>query len=194
MSIPSDEAVAWFFMAEGSASLGCTRRNESRGLMSILGYRVSPRVSVGNTDLALLEPIKKWLESRGIHFNFYGLKRRRNIHRQMFYLKVDEVASALKFLSIIFPHLVGRKRLVCKLMLECLPKCRRENWSDLMREKVIRDKATGRIMALKWDHEKERARFLEIMKYRDKIAQLNGNHHTKYNYDFFAKLWGIENV
>ena len=189
----SDEVVAWFFMAEGCATLGCTKRKESRGLMSILGYRLSPRVAIGNTDLALLEPIKVWLRHKKIHFNFCGLKVKKATHHKMFYLKIDQVDAALNFLRTIFPYLLGKKRLVCELMLECLPKCRRENWSTLMREKVIRDKSTGRILGLNWNAEQERKRFLDLMKYRDKITQLNG-HRAKYNYSFFAKLWGVDNV
>jgi len=193
MSIPSDEAVAWFFMGEGCATLGCSRRKETRGLMSILGYRISPRVAVGNTDLALLEPIKGWLKAKNIHFNFCATKTRKSTHRKMFYLKIDEAENASKFLKTIFPYLLGRKRLVCELMLECLPKCMRANWSSLMRNKVIRNKDTGRILGVNWDAEKERKRFLELMKYQDKITQLNGK-RAKYNYAFFAKLWGMENV
>jgi len=190
MSIPSDEGVAWFFMGEGCATLGCTRRKESRGLMSILGYRISPRVAIGNTDPILLESIKGWFKSKNIHFNFCASKTRKKMHRRMFYLKVDEPENASKFLKVISPYLLGRKRLVCELMLECLPKCKRENWSSLMREKVIRDEATGRILGINWDADAERKRFLELMKYRDKISQLNGQ-KAKYNYAFFANLWRI---
>lgn len=87
--------------------------------------------------------------------------------------------------------MIGQKKQVCELMLEYLLKYGRRDWAAILREKVVRDQKTGRILTVNWNAEEERRRFLEIMKLRDQILAINGGHRAKYNYDFFAKLWGM---
>jgi len=192
MSTPSDESIARFFMDEGCATFVVSQRKESKGLMSILGYRISPRIAVVNTA-EILVPLQNWLRLKKI--NFLVTVQQHGTYRPLTIIRIERFEDAKRFLHIMLPYLLGRKKSVCKLMLECLLKYGgRENWSDIMREKVVRDKRTGRILTIDWNAKEERQRFLGIMKYRDKILAINGGFRSKYNYAFFLKLWGMKDV
>jgi len=192
MKIPSDESVAWFFMGEGSATFVCSRRKEKMGLMSILGYRLDPRIAFTNTDPDLLEPMKVWLDSKEVAFTTDTQKRRKPKYWDLLKVEVRRHKDVKNFLWILIPFLRGRKRRVCELVLECLVKYDRGDWKALMKEKVVRDKKTGKIMGVNWDVKEERERFLRMMKYRDKIVKINSSRaKEKYNYDYFSNLWGM---
>ncbi len=192
MSTISDQTVAFYWMGEGSATYTCSRRKEKKGLMAILGYRLSPRIAFINTDVEQLKPIKDWLHYNKIHFIVSIQKSKNPKYLPLTIIRIEKFKDATLFLQIILPHLVGKKRLIGKIMFECLSKYGgRGDWSKLMREKVIRDKKTGKILGINWNVEEERQRFLEVMKYRDKITTLNGGYKAKYNYAFFKRLWGM---
>lgn len=192
MSIPSDESVAWFFIGEGGATLGCSRRHERVGLSAILGYRITPHVAITNTDLDVMEVLERWFKVKKIKNNFCT-RQPKAPRKTRFDIKVERFADVKKFLEIILPYLVGKKKIVCRLMLECLTKFGRGSWSDILKVKGRVTRKRGRILSINWNVDEERRKFLEMMKYREKILAINGGRTAKYRYPFFEKLWGMQN-
>jgi len=192
MLIPSNEAVAWFFIGEGSATLGCSKRHEQRGVSGILGYRITPHITITNTDLDVMKALKAWFEVKKIKFNFYTRKPKppRKLRHD---IKVEKFRDVKKFLRLILPYLVGTKQVVCQLMLECLVKYGRD-WSKILKTqaRVVRS-GTGHFSSINWNPAEERKRFLQMLRYREKILNLNRG-KARYRYDFFVKLWGLKNV
>jgi len=191
MSIPSDEAVAWFFIGEGSATLGCSKRHEQRGASGIVGYRITPHITITNTDLDVMNVLKKWFKVKKLKHNFYTRKPKPP-RKLRFDIKVEKFKDVKKFLRFILPYLVGTKQLVCKLMLECLVKYGRD-WSKILSTQGRVVRSGGHFSSINWNATEERERFLKMLQYREKILNLNCG-RAKYRYDFFAKLWGIEHV
>lgn len=197
MYTPSDEAISWFFMGDGGATICVSKRKEKKGLMGILGHRIHPRVSFTNTDLEICSIIKNWLDTKGILYNDNVQDRGKQRKGGGKYLPLEIIniqnwEGCKTILPILLPHLIGRTKTVCEIMRECLSKYGgRGDWRKLMREKIIRDPATGQIIGVNWDVDAERRRFLEIMKYREKILKLNGGRRSKYSYDYFVNLWGM---
>ncbi len=187
----SDEAVAWFFMGEGSASLCICKRNEKTKLNSILGHRIYPQVSLANTDTELFPPLTNWFKNNELIYSFHT-RTPKNRRRAMNKIVVSRHTDIEKFIELLMPHLVGNKRKVCELLYKCLKKHYvRRDWPSQLKDRVIRK--GSRIVGWRWDETEERRRFLDIVKYKTKIMALNGtDRKTKYPYDYCIKLWGSE--
>jgi len=194
INIISDEAVAWFWLAEGTGYLELTKRHEKKGLSGILGYQLTPYMSIANTDFDLMKVIEEWFKAKNIKCGLHMMKTKPP-RVPIAHLKVGRTRDVKKLLEILLPYLVGRKRVVCELLLECLNRYGRDGWSEIWKTKGtwIRDER-GRILkrSIRWDFEEEKKRFLCMMKYRDRIHSLNRGSLAKLNYEYFSKLWGIE--
>ncbi len=192
--IPSNESVAWFYMGEGCATILIARRKPKRtNLDQILGYRIYPRVIFTNNDPALIEAIEAWLIVHDILYLKNTQTYKNKKHTPSIHLRINKYAEIKKFLELLLPHLKGWKLEASEILLEYVTKYGgRSNWSALMREKMIHDKVTGKIIGIDWDKEEERMRFLDMMTFRDRILKINGGHRAKYNRQFFLDLWEME--
>jgi len=190
----SDEAVAWFWLAEGTGYLELSKRPEKTKYRSILGYQIKPYMSIANTDFDLMKVIEDWFKAKNIKCGLHMMKTKPP-RVPIAHLKVGRTRDVKNLVEILLPYLVGRKRVVCELLLECLNRFGRDGWSWIWKNKgtVIRDER-GRITknSINWDVEEERKRFLYMMKYRDRIHSLNRGSLSKLSYEYFADLWGME--
>lgn len=143
------EGVAWFWMSEGSGNVYIIRLKGKNKT-----YALVPETTVSNTDLKMIKVLTKFLNTNEI---------RHNIHLQKsgeYKLKIN-CLSVKKFILLVYPWLVGRKKNVANLILKYF-------------EEVYR--ASGKTRA--WAKE-DRERFLKGIEIYRKITRLNGNEPRK---------------
>lgn len=175
---PSTESVAWFFMGEGGVGFNVSK------VKGRLGFRVSPRCECSNSDMALLRPIMAWLDKNGVKKSL--CKHNGSYSRIPNYrVSVDRFRQVKKFLSIIHPFLLGRKKQASALMLEFIGKFGR-TFSPYGQAYNAYRRHDGLLQ--------ERLRFLEMITYYEKLRLINGHKGftPKYTGEFFVDLWESE--
>lgn len=167
----TNEGVAWFLMGEGYFYLCILRCKKG------IGFRMQPMIRVSNTDYALLKPIMKWLELKGIPFHTNKtIPKNPNAHVVYCVTIGRSYRSGKKFLNSIYPYLVGNKRRIVRIMLDFIKRF----------ELPYR--------ARRLNPRQSRERFLRMMKYRDKISALSGQlrgkqSKSKYSYTYFLEYF-----
>lgn len=166
------EGVAWFLMGEGSLGI-CIQRNKE----CLLGYRTFPEVTVTNTEIDLLNEVRKWLSKNKIpaSLNQRSPKTKTNPHhRDSFIIHIAGFKPVRLFLDAISPYLIGNKKKQAELILNYIKRfSRREGY---------------------YNHrlKEEQKRFLEILKIHDEVLALQGHGATKrrkYTRQLFEKLF-----
>jgi hypothetical protein len=99
----SDEALAWFFMGEGSFGIHLEKCPRVR-----TGFRFVPRALVVNKDLALIREIELWLKLRGFKSQ---IRKQERPNGAIYALTMARGYEPVKRLIEIFlPHLKGVKK------------------------------------------------------------------------------------
>jgi len=155
---------------------GCFRINVHTEKKYRLGYAIRPFVNIGNTDVEFLKPIKEWCHqneivcSNTLTHEYPSTNQRGN-----YVLIVESYKNVERLFTLLFPYLVGKKRVVASVILEFIDKFKRHS------------RHSGLTI------EQERARFLEAMSYFDRVSEFNrqGIRHNrkKYSRAFFIKKW-----
>lgn len=99
----SDEALAWFFMGEGSFGIHLQRCSRVR-----TGIRFIPRVLITNKDLALIREVELWLKSKGFRSQLRGQKKANGTIYALAMARGYE--SPKRVVEILLPHLMGTKK------------------------------------------------------------------------------------
>jgi hypothetical protein len=175
MDMISTEAVAWAFMGEGCFTIHVSKEKSYR-----LGYGIRPFVSIGNVDVEFLKPIKEWCDSKGIVCSKTLIHEKPSMNqRQNYVLIIEGYVNVEKLLKEFQPYLVGRKKAIASVILEFIEKFKRPARHSKEHQRL--------------SIEEEKQRFLEAMRYYDKVALLNERgllyRVKKYSHDYFQKLW-----
>lgn len=164
----SFEGIAWFLMADGSIGMRTWKEKGS--------WNLSPYVAFNNTEKKLTLFIKHFLNQQGIKGRM-RFRDRQGRRKPRYDLLIYCIPRVRKLLGKALPYLIGRKRKQALLMLEF---CRRFH----------RARGGGRRVG-QMKNVEEQKRFLEMVKYADKISELNchGGARRHYTFKYFAQIF-----
>jgi len=101
-----DTDLAWlagFWDGEGSITLfGHQERNGSK--------KIKPIVSVVNTDIGMINKVRKILEELGCSFHLSERGARKSAHSTAYILQTANMSHIIKFLEAVLPYLTGEKK------------------------------------------------------------------------------------
>lgn len=187
-----DEGVAWAIMSEGTITLWVVRRKDSS-----IGYTIKPYIAISNTEKVFLEAIAEWCKRNQIQYSLHKESRERQLKQhpnwsESYRLYIQGYSNVSKALVRLLPYLLGEKRKQAMILLEFCRKFGRKSGEGSIGGKgaLSNEEYKRRLEEYK---ERAKRRFLEQMKYYDKIMSNKKRHsvNKKYSYKFFAELWGV---
>ena len=147
--------LAGFF--EGDAVLGTDVKKRRQN------YELTSLIQFGNSDSLLMEEVSLILDKLEVKYGWAQNRR-----DKMVYINIYKFSQVKNLLKILFPYLLGVKRIQAKIMLEEI------------------------IPRMEQDFHKTKDGFLEIMEFIDKLNSLKGGKRGKYNRNFFKEVWNID--
>jgi len=142
----------------------CINSGVNRHPLSKIDYSINPHITVAQKFSNILEFIKAYLEIKGINSTLIKYKKTK---KNYYMLSIYGLENVKKFLNLIFPYMLGSKKLQAHILLEeIIPRI--EKGFHLTKEG-----------------------FFEIMGYVDKMNELKGGRRGKYNQKYFSKIWNM---
>lgn len=158
----SGEAVAWYWMAEGSVHVGIKGNKKVQ-----VGYSAEPIITFSNNDIEQLDCIGRWFKVV-LGANGSMVERQRKNSYMLAYSGYKVVYS---FSNEIYDYLVGVKKEIIDLILELCEGAR----------------PTGFTL---YSLDEARRYFLGIMRFHDRIIALRPiPHPVKYTEKYFEEMW-----
>lgn len=109
----SDTDHAWLAgMWEGEGTITLFSHTEKNG-----SQKIKPMVSVVNTDIALVNQMRKVLESLGCNFNLTERRPKNSRHSTVWVLQSGNMDYIIKFLSAVLPYMYGEKKQKGEILL-----------------------------------------------------------------------------
>jgi len=150
----SEPILAGFFDGDGYINPIIKRKGR--------GYSIRPTLQMGNRCSLILIELSSILNGLNIEYR-WGFNKR----DEMIYININKFSHVKNLLEILFPYLLGSKRIQAEIMLrEIIPRMER----SLHRTKEG---------------------FLEIMEFVDRLNSHKVGKRGKYNRKFFIGVWRL---
>lgn len=95
--------LAGFWDGEGSISMFSHKEKSGN-------WKIRPIVSVVNTDIGMINKVRKILENIGCSFHFIERKAKKRNHSTAYILQTSRMEYIIKFLNATLPYLSGEKK------------------------------------------------------------------------------------